>query len=312
MLTVLMLIASLLLTGCSSINTSEANDDILVAKAAGQEIKKSYYDEIFNLFKAQQEQNNGPEVWEKDINGKKFIDYAKEELLNSLIDETILLKKAADIGIVAPKEQIDGEIEYIKQMFESDEKYKEYLASQNLTEGYIVNDLTKRITINNLVNEITKSIEIPEDELKTIYDSMKDSFVSIKASHILMENQEEAKKILERAKAGEDFNKLAMEFSIDPSAKENSGELGYFSVGDMVPEFEKAAFALEPGQISGLVQSDFGFHIIKAEDKKTLGFDEAKAQIKEELLPGKRNEFFMSYFEELKSEAEIIKYLENL
>ncbi|MDD4834044.1 MAG: SurA N-terminal domain-containing protein, partial [Lutispora sp.] len=78
MLTVLMLIASLLLTGCSSINTSEANDDILVAKAAGQEIKKSYYDEIFNLFKAQQEQNNGPEVWEKDINGKKFIDYAKE------------------------------------------------------------------------------------------------------------------------------------------------------------------------------------------------------------------------------------------
>jgi len=312
MLTVLMLIASLLLTGCSSINTSEANDDILVAKAAGQEIKKSYYDEIFNLFKAQQEQNNGPEVWEKDINGKKFIDYAKEELLNSLIDETILLKKAADIGIVAPKEQIDGEIEYIKQMFESDEKYKEYLASQNLTEGYIVNDLTKRITINNLVNEITKSIEIPEDELKTIYDSMKDSFVSIKASHILMENQEEAKKILERAKAGEDFNKLAMEFSIDPSAKENSGELGYFSAGDMVPEFEKAAFALEPGQISGLVQSDFGFHIIKAEDKKTLGFDEAKAQIKEELLPGKRNEFFMSYFEELKSEAEIIKYLENL
>ena len=312
MLTVLMLIASLLLTGCSSINTSEANDDILVAKAAGQEIKKSYYDEIFNLFKAQQEQNNGPEVWEKDINGKKFIDYAKEELLNSLIDETILLKKAADIGIVAPKEQIDGEIEYIKQMFESDEKYKEYLASQNLTEGYIVNDLTKRITINNLVNEITKSIEIPEDELKTIYDSMKDSFVSIKASHILMENQEEAKKILERAKAGEDFNKLAMEFSIDPSAKENSGELGYFSVGDMVPEFEKAAFALEPGQISDLVQSDFGFHIIKVEDKKILSFDEAKAQIKEELISGKKNEYFTSYFEELKSKAEIIKYLENL
>lgn len=312
MLTIIMLIVSIVLTGCSSINTSEATDDILVAKAAGQEIKKSYYDDIFNLFKAQQEQNNGPEVWEKDINGKKFIDYAKEELLNSLIDETILLKKAADIGIVAPKEQIDAEIEYIKQMFESDEKYKEYLISQNITEEYIVNDLTKRIIINNLVNEITKSIEIPEDELKTIYDSMKDSFISIKASHILMENQEEAKKILERAKAGEDFNELAMEFSIDPSAKENSGELGYFSVGDMVPEFEKAAFALEPGQISDLVQSDFGFHIIKAEDKKTLGFDEAKSQIREELLPEKRNEFFVSYFEELKSKAEIIKYLENL
>lgn len=307
-----MLVISVILTGCGSNNAANSTDNIIVAKAAGQEIKKSYYDNVFDLFKAQQEQNYGPEVWEKDVNGKKFIDYAKEELLNSLIDETILLKKAADLGVAAPKEQVNAEMEYIKQMFESDEKYKEYIASQNITEEYIINDVTKRVIINNLVNEITKSLDVPEDELKAVYDSMKDSFASIKASHILMDNQEEAKKILERVKAGEDFNKLAMEFSIDPSAKENSGELGYFSIGDMVPEFEKAAFALEPGQISDLVQSQFGFHIIKVEDKKILSFDEAKAQIKEELISGKKNEYFTSYFEELKSKAEIIKYLENL
>lgn len=307
-----MLAISIMLTGCTSNNAAKATDNIVVAKAAGQEIKKSYYDDMFNIFKAQQEQNYGPEIWEREVDGKKYIDFAKEELLNSLIDETILLKKAADLGVIASQEQVNEEIEYIKQMFESDKEYKDYLAAQGITEDYVINNVRKRMIINNLINEVTKSMDVPEDELRAAYNSMKSSFISVKASHILMENQDEAKKILERAKAGEDFNKLAAEFSTDPSAKVNSGDLGYFSTGDMVPEFEEAAFSLEPGQISGLVQSSYGFHIIKVEDKKVLSFDEAKPQIKEELLSNKKNEYFTSYFEKLKSKAEVIKYMENL
>jgi len=83
------------------------------------------------------------------------------------------------------------------------------------------------------------------------------------------QNRSKAEEVLKRARAGEDFAKLAKEFSTDPGSKEKGGDLGWFGHGQMVPEFEQAAFALQPGQISDIVQTKFGYHIIKLEDRKT-------------------------------------------
>jgi peptidyl-prolyl cis-trans isomerase D len=116
----------------------------------------------------------------------------------------------------------------------------------------------------------------------------------IRASHILLNTagkdeaavQKQAEDILKQARAGADFAALATKFSEDEGSKVNGGDLDYFSRGRMVPEFETAAFALQPGQISDLVKSQYGFHIIKVVDKKpavTRTFDEVRPQIEEQL-----------------------------
>jgi len=308
-----MLTVSIILSGCSSLNTdSPESSEIIVAKINEIEIKKDFLDEIFNIAKVQQEEIHGPEVWDQEVEGKKFIDYAKETLLNNIINETILLKNAADLGITASEDQVNFQILYMKSSFETEEEYQDYLKSQNMTEEFVRNSIRKSYIIKNLSEELTKSLRVPEEELRTTYDAIKDSMYSVKASHILIEDYEEAKKILERAKAGEDFNKLAVEYSIDPSAKDNRGDLGYFSTGEMVPEFEIAAFELEPGEISNLVKTNYGYHIIKLEDKKVLTFEEAKPQLEQQMLPQYKSEYLSTYFEDLKAKTEIVIYEENL
>lgn len=109
----------------------------------------------------------------------------------------------------------------------------------------------------------------------------------IKASHILVEDEETAKEVKNKLNEGASFEELAQEYSTDGSAA-NGGDLGYFGPGQMVPEFEEAAYALEVGEISEPVQSQFGFHIIKLTDKKEVApFEEMKEEIREELARAK-------------------------
>ena len=145
--------------------------------------------------------------------------------------------------------------------------------------------------------EIADKAEATDAEVREYYDK---SQYKIRASHILVETEEEANEMLEKIKAGESLDKLAFDHSIDPSAKRNRGDLGYFLWGAMVDEFQKAAFAMEVGEISPPVKSKFGYHIIKLVDRlpndERRSFDAEKENYRQQIIGRRRNKLAEDYF----------------
>lgn len=184
------------------------------------------------------------------------------------------------------------------------------------TDNFLANEFLKK--------EVVQKISIPEDELKSYYDKHKEEFKTpemVKARHILVKvnpsasaeekkkAKEKAEDILKKIKGGQDFAKLASEFSDDPGSKMNGGDLGFFAKGRMIKPFEDAAFSLKPGEVSGVVETQFGFHIIKVEERKDAGvegFDTAKEKIRQKLLQDriktKVTEFIDSAMKDAKAE----------
>lgn len=310
---VIIALMAFLAAGCDMVRVKPGDPDkTIVAKVDGENITKAEFDKIFEVFKTQVEMNQDPSIWEKDYEGKKYIDLAKEQVLEQMISDKIQLHKANEMGITASDEEINEEVDKWKKLFNSEEKYTEFLTSLKMDEAYFKENLKKDLMINKVKEKLTQEVEVTDNELADYYGSHINLFYRVKASHILLDTEEEAKKILERVKAGEDFNALAKEFSTDPSAKENSGDLGYFRHGEMVEPFEEAAFALKAGEISDLVKSDYGYHIIKVEDKTVDKFEDVKDELKTTMQTDKKNENYNTFLEEMKSKAKIEKFPKSL
>ena len=149
-----------------------------------------------------------------------------------------------------------------------------------------INTIVDQILLEEMIKRVRDTQLKPTDaEIKAYYEQHKTEYNGqerVKVAHILVKDKGKAEEILAKLNKGADFGALAQANSIDPGSSRKGGELDYFSKGDMVPEFEKAAFALNtPGQLSGIVQSAFGYHIIKLIDKKSAGqksFEEAKTE----------------------------------
>lgn len=172
-------------------------------------------------------------------------------------------------------------------------------------------DLKKRLIVESfLKKKVEAESTVSDEDMKKFYEQNKDKFKSgeqLKASHILVKTEKEAKDILAKLKAGGKFEELAQKNSVDSSSA-RGGDLGWFGKGSMVPAFEKAALALKEGQVSDVVKSDFGFHIIKLTGKRPAGirpFEEVKEQIKGAIMPTKQQEVFQKIKDELKKTAKI-------
>lgn len=190
----------------------------------------------------------------KDELYNELVDRYGEEVLREMITMVILNDKY-DVN----DEQIDREIDRLKEQF--GDQYEQTLEQEGISEEDLRNDIR-----DGLLQEaaLTEDIEVTEEEIKEQFDRMK---TEIEARHILVGDEETANEVKEKLDEGADFSELAKEFSTDNSAQEG-GDLGYFSAGTMVQEFEDAAYTMDVGEISEPVESQFGFHIIEVTDKR--------------------------------------------
>ena len=313
LLAVMLISIALVLNGCGLVQKNAQPDNAtVVAVVGGDQIMKTEFNQTFEMFKVQYEQQYGTEIWEQDIEGRKYIDVMKEKVLDMIVDIKVQEKEAQKAGITVTEEEINAEVEKARKYFDSEEKFNEFLTAQKMTIEYLRDTIRKDILVSKLQEKLTANVAVTDEEVGAYYKANQDQFISVKASHILIEEEEEAKKILERAKKGENFNELALQYSTDPSAKENKGDLGYFRKGEMVEAFETAAFAMAPGQISDLVKTDFGYHIIKVEDKKSDKLEDISGELKLSMTENKKDTEYQTMLEDMRKKADIKKYIKNL
>ncbi|QWU44039.1 peptidylprolyl isomerase PrsA [Bacillus sp. NP247] len=192
--------------------------------------------------------------------------YGKDTLYEMVAQDVITKKyKVSD-------DAVDKEVEKAKDQY--GEQFKATLENNRLKDE---EDFKNQIKFKLALNEAIKQ-SVTEKDIKDHYKP------EIKASHILVSDENEAKEIKKKLDTGASFEELAKQESQDLVSKDNGGDLGYFGAGKMTPEFEKAAYKLKPGQISNPVKSPNGYHIIKLTDKKDLKpYDEVKDSIRKDL-----------------------------
>jgi peptidyl-prolyl cis-trans isomerase C len=291
-----------------------SNEEKIAASVNGKEITQTELErEILNLshrYSIQTKDSTIPE----DIESKA---------LDNLITRELLYEASQKAQIKVEDSEVDENLQQAISRFPNKEAFESVLKRENVTEDDLKSEIRYGLAIQNYVEDTYLSkTTVSDQEIQTYYESNPAMFKHpemVKASHILIrvdsqeddaQKAEARKKIEEVAKklaAGENFAELAKTYSDCPSSS-NGGDLGSFSRGQMVPEFEKVAFSLKPGEISPVVETNFGFHIIKVSEKQaegTYSLEQVKPQIEQVLTREKVQKLLEKDIENLKSKADI-------
>ena len=285
LLSALILITALLLT-----KNSIAEGDAVLAEFGNIRVTQSDYNRTFEYY---------PEQVQNSIRGNP--EYQKR-FLTSMVQLRVISDLAREKGI--------DEIPEVKARIE-----------------VLLNDLLSK---EFMKREVLAKISITDEDMRSYYKANSKSYTTpetIRARHILVtvpakaednvkqEARKRAETVLERIRSGEDFAKLATELSDDTGSKEKGGDVGFFQRGKMVKPFEDAAFSMKKGEVSGLVETKFGFHIIRVEDRndaRLKPFDEVKEEIRATLTKLFEQEKTTEYVDEAMKKAGVKYYYDRL
>jgi parvulin-like peptidyl-prolyl isomerase len=293
--------------------------DEVVAKAKGFEIRRSELDDaVLSIKRSLAAQNRTLTAEESAM--------AERQVLDRLIQVQLLLQKATDADKAKAKELADKRVDEAKARATSEESFKRQLMVSGLDEAKLRAQLTEQATAEQvLVREL--KVVVTDDQVRKFYDDNPSKFEEpekVRAAHVLiatkdmqanLELSEDQKKeklkiaedVLKKAKDGADFGKLAKEYSDDPGSKDKGGEYT-FPRGQMVPIFEAAAFALKTNEISALITTPFGYHIIKSYERipaKKVELDRASPDIKQYLTAQEIQKLLPDYYKKIRTEANV-------
>jgi peptidyl-prolyl cis-trans isomerase C len=247
------------------------------------------------------------------------------KILDQLVSNELLRQEATAAGVTASDEEVNKQLGELKGRFPSPEKFQEELKKNGLTEAEITKQIRENLVMQKFVEtKVVNDVKVSDADVKAFYDKNPDKLTRperIHIRHILIgvtktatpedkkKAQAKADELLVKLKGGADFAKLAEESSDDPGSKSKGGDLSWVSRGQMVKPFEDAAFALKkPNEISPVVESQFGFHIIQLLEHQDAGkvpYDEVKDKISGFLKQQQQKEKFFDHIKTLKDKAKV-------
>jgi peptidyl-prolyl cis-trans isomerase C len=245
-------------------------------------------------------------------------------VLDQIVAYKLLVQETQARKVNASDEEVNARLQQIQSQFQSEEEFKKMIAARNTTLDQLRSDAQQDIAVQKMIDaEIAPKISVKPEQLTDFYTKNPDQFKQperVHASHILIgvprgadaaakaQAHAKAEQILKDVKAGKDFAALAKEHSQDPGSAVNGGDLGFFQQGQMVGPFNDAAFSLASGAVSDLVETEFGFHIIKVTEKqaaRTVPLDEIKPRLEQFLLQQNRQEQTDAFIKGLRSKGKI-------
>ena len=254
---------------------------------------------------------------------KKNLPKLEEKALEQAIGAKLLLDRAAQLDLPVTAGDIDAEVQKVVTQVGGEENYKKALAAQGISETEFRKELEKGARVNMLVNQACAHVADPtEEEVAAFYEAHKSEYVEepkVLCQHILVKSEsgdlpeaksaafEKIREIRERILSGGDFAEEARKHSDCPSGKEG-GSLGWFGRGMMVPEFDKVAFEMKKGEVSDIVTTQFGYHIVYKADERgggALTLVDVHDQIKDLLRHEARGRAMDAFVAELREKASV-------
>ncbi|MDH3758222.1 MAG: peptidylprolyl isomerase [Gammaproteobacteria bacterium] len=248
----------------------------------------------------------------------------RREAMDLIIEQTLVGQAAEEAGIEADPAEVEKQVEELRSVFDNDDGFRMKLQDDGFTEESYRHHIARMISAKIYLDRIRADAwDVSDVELERYYEDNESRLTlpeRVRVRHILLTWKplgtqddraaihKQMEPILERVRNGEDFAKLATQFSDDYATKNSGGDTGLFTRGTMVPAFEDVAFALEPGEISDPVETVFGVHILRLEERsesRLLPLDEVREQLREHVREEKMEIAVQEKIDELRTAADI-------